>query len=69
MVDILSLDKVITQKGYAIRKASLTDEQKSTLEKTLEVAPERHGRVGAAEAPSFRIYRESPQRYYVPRQW
>jgi superfamily II DNA or RNA helicase len=65
----MEFDRVITSKGYSIRKGSLTPQQKSHIEKTLEVAPIVNSKFGAQAGLSFRIYKESPQRYYVPRQW
>ena len=61
--------KVLTSKGYSIRKASLTDAEKRRIETELKVAPIVHRSYQGAEDLSFRIYRESPQRYYLPRRW
>jgi superfamily II DNA or RNA helicase len=63
------MDKVITSKGYAIRKAILTDEQKRMIEKEMKVSPIMHRSYQGGEDLSFRIYRESPERYYLPRRW
>ena len=61
--------KVLTSKGYSIRKATLTDAEKRRIETELKVAPIVHRSYQGAEDLSFRIYRESPQRYYLPRRW
>ena len=61
--------KVLTSKGYSIRKAALTDAEKRRIETELKVAPIVHRSYQGAEDLSFRIYRESPQRYYLPRRW
>jgi len=63
------LAKVLTSKGYSIRKAALTDAEKRRIETELKVAPIVHRSYQGAEDLSFRIYRESPQRYYLPRRW
>lgn len=61
--------KVLTSKGYSIRKAALTDAERRRIETELKVAPIVHRSYQGAEDLSFRIYRESPQRYYLPRRW
>jgi superfamily II DNA or RNA helicase len=65
----MDLAKVLTSKGYSIRKATLTDAEKRRIETELKVAPIVHRSYQGAEDLSFRIYRESPQRYYLPRRW
>ena len=61
--------KVLTSKGYAIRKSILSDAERRLIEKELRVAPIVHRSYQGAEDLSFRIYRESPERYYLPRRW
>lgn len=61
--------KVLTSKGYAIRKSILSDDQRRLIEKELRVAPIVHRSYQGAEDLSFRIYRESLERYYLPRRW
>ena len=65
----MDLAKVLTSKGYSIRKAALTDAERRRIETELKVAPIVHRSYQGAEDLSFRIYRESPQRYYLPRRW
>jgi len=65
----MELAKVLTSKGYSVRKATLTDAEKRRIETELKVAPIVHRSYKGAEDLSFRIYRESPQRYYLPRRW
>ena len=65
----MELAKVLTSKGYSVRKATLTDAEKRRIETELKVAPIVHRSYQGAEDLSFRIYRESPQRYYLPRRW
>lgn len=63
--------RVLTTKGYALRKDSITEMERLRIEKELEVAPIVHPnfKAAAGDSLSFRIYRESPERYYVPRRW
>lgn len=60
--------RVLTTRGYAIRKDSLTTEQQQRLRKDLTVAPESKSMRGPQGQP-FTIYYESPLRFYVPRHW
>ncbi len=63
--------RVLTTRGYAIRKDSISPLERLRIEKELEVAPIVHPnfQAASAESLSFRIYRESPERYYLPRRW
>uniref|UniRef100_A0A6C0BCN3 Helicase ATP-binding domain-containing protein n=1 Tax=viral metagenome TaxID=1070528 RepID=A0A6C0BCN3_9ZZZZ len=63
------LAKVITSKGYSIRKDALTEAEKLRVEKELTVAPIVQQKFAAKEDLSFKIYRESKERYYLPRRW
>lgn len=68
----LDLDRVITTKGYAIRKATLSPEQTAHLQKELLAAPAMNKKftsAAALAAATFKVYRESPTRWYVPRHW
>ena len=65
----MDLAKVITSKGYSIRKDSLTEAEKLRVEKELTVAPIVQQKFAAKEDLSFKIYRESKERYYLPRRW
>lgn len=65
----MDYNKVITHKGYAIRKSYLTDSQKKLVEKYCIVEPKIDDRYKLKGELSFRIYRESPERYYLPREW
>jgi superfamily II DNA or RNA helicase len=62
-------DKVLTSKGYAIRKSLLSAEEVKRIETELKVAPLMHRSYQGKEDFSFRVYRESPERYYLPRRW
>jgi superfamily II DNA or RNA helicase len=63
--------RVLTSKGYAIRKDSLSQMERIRIEKELDVAPIVHQnfKAAAGDSLSFKVYRESPERYYLPRQW
>ena len=66
------VNKILTTKGYAIRKDILTEEQINHLCETLCVAPivnQKFLRAADRDSLSFKIYRESPTRFYVPRAW
>jgi superfamily II DNA or RNA helicase len=60
--------RVLTPKGYAILKSSLTTQQTDHLVKELTVKPKVMESY-ARGVQSFPIYMESPTRFYVPRQW
>ncbi len=68
----MELSRVLTTKGYSILKSSLTPAQTKQLQEELLVAPKLNmkfvGKAAAAQA-AFKLYRESPARWYVPRAW
>ena len=61
------LNRVLTSKGYAITKSSLTDHDIAKIRKELTMKPTDFFVKGATE--SFPIYYESKTRFYVPRHW
>lgn len=63
-----SKNTVLTHLGYAIKKASLTHEQNTKIQKDLNVSPKQMGRY-APQADSWPVYQESASRYYLPRAW
>jgi superfamily II DNA or RNA helicase len=63
-----SVSRVLTPKGYAIRKDSLTEKQRDEMIKELTVKP-KVMEAYARGVQAFPIYMESPTRYYLPRQW
>lgn len=65
-MSLSKLDRVLTNNGYAIKKSSLTSETSQKLKKDLTVTPLIQGK---PSGQSFIVYTESPQRFYVPRQW
>ncbi len=72
MTNLSDLNKILTTKGYAIRKDFLTEEQTQKIQDELFVTPrvnQKFLRQADKDALSFKVYRESPTRYYVPRAW
>jgi superfamily II DNA or RNA helicase len=70
MNNIQALDRVLTNKGYAIRKSSLQESELANIRKQLTVMPVTNAKfAAAAQENSFPLFYESPQRIYLPRQW
>ncbi len=70
MNDLKSLDRVLTNRGYSIRKSCLSEEEILSLRKELTVMPVTNAKfAAAAQENSFTVFYESPQRVYLPRQW
>jgi len=65
----MNINKIITNKGYSIRKSSLSEKQHNLIEKYCNVEPKIDDRYKVKGELSFRIYKESPERYYLPREW
>ena len=61
-------NRVLTSRGYAIKKSSLTDQEQKKLRQELTVTPQSASRFNAGIQP-FAVYFESPLRFYVPRHW
>ena len=59
-------DRVLTAKGYAIKKSSLHESQIKNIRSSLTMAPKADK---FQKTQSFPIYYESKTRYYVPRYW
>lgn len=62
------LDRVLTAKGYAIKKSCLTEPQIRKLRSDLTMTPKVLDKFQMM-IPNFPIYLESKARFYVPRQW
>ena len=69
MSNINNLERVLTGKGYAIKKSSLTPPQTIELRKALTVAPISHVKYAATASQAFPVYLESPTRFYIPRMY
>jgi len=66
------LNRILTTKGYSILKSSLSAQQTEKIQKELLVAPKVNSKYmgkAALDALSFKVYRESPTRWYLPRAW
>ena len=61
-------DRVLTVKGYAIKKSSLSELQIQQLRSDLSMSPKVLDRFQKGVA-TFPIYYESKTRFYVPRHW
>jgi len=68
-MNILDYNKIITHKGYAIRKSFLSEKELESIQKYCVVEPKIDERFAKKEDLKFRIYKESPERYYLPREW
>ena len=62
------LTRVLTARGYAVRKDKLSPKEHQMIRSELTVAPKQQARVSVAGKP-FSVYYESPQRFYLPRHW
>ena len=64
-----SYDKIITSKGYSIRKSILKEKDIELIQKNCVVTPKIDERYKTKDDLTFNIYKESPARYYLPREW
>lgn len=60
--------RVLTSRGYAIRKDRLTPQEHQQIRNELTVAPKAASRNAPTGKP-FTVYYESPLRFYLPRHW
>jgi superfamily II DNA or RNA helicase len=67
-MSIQDKDRVLTSKGYAVKKSYLTDIQIQGLRSELTVAPKVLDKF-QKDIQNFPIYAESKTRFYVPRHW
>lgn len=63
-----TLNKVLTAKGYAIKKSMLNTLQENDLRTSLTMTPQISEKYMKG-VTTFPIYLESPTRFYVPRNW
>jgi superfamily II DNA or RNA helicase len=68
MTSINDLDRVLTSKGYAIKKSVLSVEQTNHLRSSLTMVPKTLDKFQKM-VDNFPIYYESKTRFYVPRHW
>jgi superfamily II DNA or RNA helicase len=64
----MNTDRILTSRGYSIHKSTLTPAQHAYIKKELLVSPLTHPSYGAGVTP-FKLYQESPDRYYLPTMW
>ncbi len=62
------LSSVLTQKGYAILKSALSPTDTAAMQKALTVVPYVPPSYAGTVSP-FKVYMESPTRWYLPRSW
>jgi superfamily II DNA or RNA helicase len=67
-MSIQDKDRVLTAKGYAVKKSFLTEIQIQGLRSELTVAPKVLDKF-QKDIQNFPIYAESKTRFYVPRHW
>lgn len=68
----MDLGRVLTHKGYSIRKDACSPEQVKRIQEELTVCPTLNQKFAGAAAKAeatFKVYRESATRYYLPRHW
>jgi hypothetical protein len=61
-------DRVLTAKGYAVKKSYLSEIQVQGLRSELTMAPKVLDKF-QKDIQNFPIYMESKTRFYVPRHW
>jgi superfamily II DNA or RNA helicase len=61
--------RLLTSKGYAVLKSSLSAEAEARIQKELTMTPRTNTKFVGAKAAAFPIYFESSTRYYLPRHW
>jgi superfamily II DNA or RNA helicase len=66
--NIQDYERIMTTRGYAIKKAALTAAQKTRIQTELMVSPKLPERFAKTVKP-LPIFAESATRYYVPRAW
>lgn len=64
--------RILTTKGYSVPKAILSEAQAERIRSELLVMPKVNTKYlgkAAKDALTFKVYRESPSRWYLPRAW
>ena len=67
-MDYSKLNRVLTSRGYAITKSSLTAPQQQKIRQSLTVTPTTNSKFAVGGKP-FAVYFESATRFYLPRHW
>ena len=68
-MNVSQYNKILTHKGYSIRKSFLSEKQIKMIIDNCNVEPKVDDRYKVKGEIAFKIYRESPERYYLPREW
>ena len=63
-----SYNTILSRRGFSISKDEFTDKELKSIKKDLTVTPISHINYGPS-APSFKIYKESKKRLYVPKSY
>jgi superfamily II DNA or RNA helicase len=66
------MDPLVTSKGYSILKSGLTAAQTQELQDELTVTPKMNTKFATKDmidAATFKVFRQSPTRWYLPRAW
>jgi len=61
------MNTYIGNKGYTLLKKELTDQQQITLKNELTAKPFTQGGMGMQESITYPVYRESANKFYIPR--
>jgi superfamily II DNA or RNA helicase len=68
----MAATRILTTKGYSIPKSELTEAQTKAMQAELTVAPKMNTKFATKammDAAKFKLFRESPTRWYLPRSW
>lgn len=68
-MSVTAVPKLLTSRGYAIRKDCLAEADQKKLRADLLMTPRTLARGAAAGPQPFPIYMESGSRFYLPRAW
>lgn len=67
-MDYTKYNRVLTSRGYAIKKSSLVEAYQQRIRQQLTVAPISNPKFNMT-GPPFAVYAESSTRFYLPRHW
>jgi superfamily II DNA or RNA helicase len=68
MTAVASSPSILTAKGYAILKSALNAKDTAAMQQALTVVPKVPPSYAGTVSP-FKVYMESPTRWYLPRSW
>lgn len=67
MNNINSLNTYLGEKGYTVLKKEISLEQQQFIKNELTIKPYKNGNIGKNIESSFPVYRESINKFYIPR--